>query len=79
MMRLSTRRVWKARGREWQSAYDKRGKGSTFVRAHIIGEQIYEPAAPVPDATPSPDRNEFLREVTQEIEAAAEELDARLR
>lgn len=79
MMRLATARVWKQRGAEWQSAYGKQGKGSTYVRAHIIGERIYEPAAPVPDVTPSPDRNEFLRQVTAEIEAAADEQGARLR
>ncbi len=79
MLNIANRRVWKDKGREWQSAYDKRGTGSTFVRAHIIGEQIYDPAAPVPDVTPSRDRNEFLHEVAAEIEAAADELNARLK
>ncbi len=79
LLELSTDRLWKKRSSEWQAAYDKRGTGSTFVRAHIIGEKIYEPAAPVPDVTPSPNRNEFLHEVTAEVEAAAEELEAILK
>jgi hypothetical protein len=48
---LAAQRVWKERGREWRSAYDKQGKGSTFVRADIIGTRILEPAAPIPDLT----------------------------
>jgi hypothetical protein len=46
------------------------------VRARIIGDEIYEPAAPVPDVTPSPDRNSFLREVIAEVEGAAQETGA---
>ncbi len=75
---LSTRRVWTERAGEWQGAYDKHGSGSTFVRARIIGDDIYEPAAPVPDVTPSPDRNQFLHEVVAEVERAAEEIGAQL-
>lgn len=75
---LSTRRVWTERTAEWQGAYDKHGSGSTFVRARIIGDHIYDPAAPVPDVTPSPDRNQFLHEVVAEIGAAAEEIGASL-
>ena len=32
---------------QWREAYDKHGTGSTFVRARIIGDEIYEPAAPI--------------------------------
>lgn len=78
LLQLAARRVWHERSAEWQSAYDKRGTGSTFVRARIIGEEIYEPAAPIPDVTPSPDRNLFLREVVGEVEEAAKEVGARL-
>lgn len=49
-----------------------------MAHSPIIGEQIYEPAAPVPDVTPSLDRNQFLRDVVAEVEAAAEEVGARL-
>ena len=71
-----TRRVWNERAVQWQNAYSKRGTGSAFVRAQIIGDEIYEPAAPVPDATPSPDRNQFLREIVAEVEQAADETNA---
>ena len=57
----------------------KRGTGSTFERARIIGDQIYEPAAPVPDATPSPDRNQFLREIVAAVEQATAETKAVLK
>ncbi len=75
---LSTRRVWTERSRDWQNAYDKHGSGSTFLRAQIIGDDIYEPAAPIPDVTPSPDRNLFLHEVLAEVQAAAEDVGARI-
>ncbi len=73
LLEVCTRRVWRERAAQWQDAYDKHGTGSTFVRARIIGDEIYEAAAPVPDVTPSPDRNEFLREVITEVEKAADE------
>jgi hypothetical protein len=70
--------VWRERIQVWERAYRESGRGSTFVRARIIANDIYEPAAPVPDVTPSPDRNQFLREVVAEVEAAAQEVEARL-
>lgn len=73
LLNVCTRRVWHERTSQWQDAYVKRGTGSTFVRARIIGDEIYEPAAPVPDVTPSPDRNLFLREVIGEVKMAAGE------
>ncbi len=76
LLELCSRRVWTEREKKWREAYDKRGRGSTFVRARIIGNQIYEPAAPIPDVAPSPDRNEFIREVIGEVKAAAEETGA---
>jgi hypothetical protein len=71
--------VWHERAGQWQDAYDKHGTGSTFVRARIIGDEIYEPAAPVPDVTPSPDRNQFLHEVIAEVEKAASDTGAVLK
>jgi hypothetical protein len=68
--------VWKDKGREWQNAYDKQGKGSSYVRADIIGTRILDPAAPIPDLTPSIDRNQFLREVAEEVKQAADECGA---
>jgi hypothetical protein len=76
MLVLATNRVWKERGRDWQTAYDKHGKGSTYVRADIIGTRILDPAAPIPDLTPSIDRNEFLREVAAGVKEAADECGA---
>ena len=78
LLDLSTRRVWRERISVWERAYHESGRGSTFVRARIIGNDICDPAAPVPDVTPSPDRNEFLREVLAAVEAAAEAVGARL-
>ena len=78
LLALSTRRVWRERIKEWERAYQESGRGSTFVRARIIGNDIYEPAAPVPDVMPTPDRNQFLREVVGEVEGAAEEIGARV-
>lgn len=76
LLALCTRRVWHERTAQWREAYDRHGTGSTFVRARIIGDDIYEPAAPIPDVTPSPDRNQFLREVIAEVEGAARETGA---
>jgi energy-coupling factor transporter ATP-binding protein EcfA2 len=78
MLILSTERVWTGKATEWQSAYNKRGQGSTFDRAVIIGNQIFGPAAPIPDVTPSVDRNQFLREVATEVQEAADEWGAEL-
>ena len=78
LLALSTRRVWRERIKDWERAYQESGRGSTFVRARIIGNDIYEPAAPVPDVTPTPDRNQFLKEVVGEVEGAAEEIGARV-
>ena len=44
--------------------------------ARIIDEDIYEPGAPVPDLTSSPYRDQFMRDVVQEIEAAAGDVGA---
>lgn len=75
---LAARRLRLERITEWQEAYVKHGAGSTFVRARIIGNEIYEPAAPIPNIVPSPDRNRFFREVVEELERAAEEVGAHL-
>ena len=75
---LSTRRIWQERMDEWVRAYSKSGRGSTFVRAEIIDREIYEVAAPVPDITPSLDRNRFLREVVAAVDEAAIEVGAQL-
>ena len=73
LLELATRRVRIERADEWQKAFNQSGKGSTFVRAKIIAKGIYDKAAPVPDLTPSPDRNRFLREVLALVEATCKE------
>lgn len=75
---LSDRRLWQERMSNWERAYSKSGRGSTFVRAEIIDREIYEVAAPVPDITPSPQRNQFLREVVAAVDEAAKEVGVKL-
>jgi hypothetical protein len=41
---------------------------------YSISDEIYLPAAPIPDVTPSPDRNDFLHQVADEVEQAAVEV-----
>ena len=77
--RLAASRVWREHGAEWRDAHSRRGRGSTFVRARIIGNDIYDRAAAVPDAIPSPDRNELLRRVEDIVEQACTASGARLR
>jgi hypothetical protein len=75
---LATRRVRAERMPEWQSAFNQSGRGSSYARASIIGERIYERAAPIPDVTPSPDRNSFLHEVAAVVEGVCQEVGADL-
>ena len=75
---LATRRVRAERMPDWQSAFNQSGHGSSFARASIIGERIYERAAPVPDVMPSPDRNSFLHEVAAVLESVCDEVGAKL-
>ena len=79
MLKLASERVRIQRHQDWQNAYYQSGRGSTFERAKIIADQVYNQAAPVPDVTPSPDRNQFLREVSLEVEEAFAEVGATLK
>ena len=63
LLDLAARRVKSERLAEWRNAYDESGPRSTFRRAKLIAERVYDLAAPVPDVTPSPDRNAFLHDV----------------
>jgi energy-coupling factor transporter ATP-binding protein EcfA2 len=76
MQDLATRRLRAERMPEWQSAFNQSGRGSSYARASIIGERIYDRAAPIPDATPSPDRNSFLHEVAAVVESVCLEVGA---
>lgn len=75
---LASRRVRTERMTEWQSAFSQSGRGSSYSRASIIGENIYKRAAPIPDVTPSPDRNSFLHEVAVILDTTCEQVGAKL-
>jgi energy-coupling factor transporter ATP-binding protein EcfA2 len=77
-LQLVTRRIRQERTEEWQLAYNCKGLGSTFSRAEIIDNDIYDRAAPIPDVAPSPDRNAFLHEVIAAVDEAAGVLDVQL-
>jgi hypothetical protein len=71
--RLLTRPV-----QTWQSSFALAGTGSTFRRATRIAEEVLGRYVPIPGATPSPDRNEFLHIVVAAVADAAEEVGVRL-
>ena len=75
---LATRRVRAERLPDWQTAFNQSGRGSSYLRAAIIGNRIYDRAAPIPDETPSPDRNSFLHEVAALVDEACAEVGASL-
>jgi hypothetical protein len=75
---LATRRVRAERMTEWQQALRQSGPRSSYARAEIIGNQIYDSAAPIPDLMPSPDRNKFLNEVASVVETVCQEVGATL-
>jgi hypothetical protein len=63
---LARHRILEERVREWVSAYELRGIGSTRVRAREVAT-IYEEAAPIPNEMPGPDANRFLFELRELI------------
>jgi predicted GTPase len=75
---LVARRIRTDRLEAWKAAHDRSGRGSTFERAGIIKDDIYEKAAPIPDGMPSPDRNKFLHEVIEIVQQAAQDLGIEL-
>lgn len=76
---LASRRIKTERLAEWRQAFNESGPRSTFRRASIIAEGVYDRAAPIPDVAASPDRNAFLQEVADAIKASAEKFGAQLR
>jgi energy-coupling factor transporter ATP-binding protein EcfA2 len=76
---LASRRVRTERQNEWIQAFKVSGTGSTYRRADLIAKQIYGKAAPIPDVTPSPERNGFLEDVAAAIRQSAEAVGAQLR
>jgi energy-coupling factor transporter ATP-binding protein EcfA2 len=79
LMELAKRRLWDERLTSWRDAFDQSGKGSARRRALIISNDIYDRAAPVPNAAPDQDGNEFLREVLTIVERAAQQVGAEFR
>jgi hypothetical protein len=75
---LCVRRIKAAHAKEWQRAYTEHGVGSTYRRARIISNDIYERAAPIPSVTPSIDQNNFLHEVSAIVSTVAEDNGVRL-
>ena len=78
LLDLSAQRIRADRISEWQKAYEQRDRGSSYRRATIIAEDIYNRAAPIPDVAPSPDKNSFLHQVAAAVDAAAAEMGAKL-
>jgi hypothetical protein len=79
IMGLCQRRVKADQLMSWREAYAESGKNSTFRRARIIADDIYERAAPIPSVTPSPDQNNFLHEVTEIVDEVARNNGVKLR
>ncbi len=75
---LSRRRVLEERVREWVSAYEHRGIGSTRLRAREVAT-IYEEAAPVPNEMPGSDANKFLFELRELIAGSVKSAGGQLR
>ena len=62
---------------KWREAYDFRGKGSTFQRARTIRD-IYDEAAPAPDAVMQPLSKQFLAEVRRIVTVAIKDSGGQL-
>lgn len=76
IMAISSQRLRTDHLAAWQEAYNQSGRGSSYVRAAIISDQIYRPAAPV---TPVLDRPGFLRQILDAVERTAHDSSAELR
>ena len=59
---LAIRRLLKEHLEDWRTAYNHRGRGSTTWRARDL-RNIYDEAAPLPDAVMPPPSRKFLSEV----------------
>lgn len=68
LVELTQRRLRDDVRRGWQEAYLQKGPGSTFVRARIIANDVYDRGAPIPTVSASPDQNRFLRDVADAVD-----------
>jgi hypothetical protein len=69
---LSRRRMIDEQVSGWVQAYERRGPGSTGVRAKELID-LYETAAPIPNEMPGPDANEFLFELRELVAESIED------
>lgn len=76
---LTSERIMDDTRAAWQLAYAQSGPGSTFVRARIIANDVYDRGAPIPTVTASPDQNRFLESVAVALSEVAEEYELELR
>ena len=76
LVELTQRRLRDEVRAGWQEAYVQRGPGSTFVRARIIANDVYDRGAPVPGVTASPDQNRFLHDVADVVNEVVIEFGA---
>ena len=74
LMELARRRIAEDVRLTWQEAYAQRGAGSTFVRARIVANDIYNRSVPIPTVSASPDQNRFLKEIAALVSEVADEL-----
>lgn len=74
LVELSRRRLRDEVRAAWQTAYLQKGPGSTFVRARVIADDVYERGAPIPTVSASPDQNRFLRDVAAVVDDVVREM-----
>lgn len=73
LVELTKRRLRDEVRAGWQQAYLQKGKGSTFERAKIIANEVYERGVPIPTVSASPDQNRFLRDVAGAVDEVVSE------
>lgn len=78
LVELTQRRLRDEVRRGWLEAYLQKGPGSTFERARIIANEVYDRGAPIPTVSASPDQNRFLRDVAAAVNEVVRELQGDL-
>lgn len=78
LVELTKRRLSDEVRAGWQEAYLQKGKGSTFDRARIIANEVYDRGAPIPTVTASPDQNRFMRDVAGAVDEVVAEFGGAL-
>lgn len=78
LLDLCRQRVLAERRADWKKAHEQTGRGSSYVRAAIIDDEINKVAAPVPSSAPSANGEQFLNKVMAVVREAAIECGVRL-